>query len=178
MANVTTHEELIVRMDFDRFPKRFTCKGEDVSPRVRIDGMTQPFLAILLEDHDAPGEAVRPLGHMERSGQGEIPENISKVERPPELEGAVQGSTTGGEIGYEGPCPPRGQIHRYELKVYGYDAPARPAARGDQGGALEGPRRKIFRVWGDGRALRPLTQDAQIYQRSIPSTVTCCPLAL
>jgi len=123
MANVTTHEKLIVRMDFDRFPKRFTCKGEDVSPRVRIDGMTQPFLAILLEDHDAPE---RPFVHWviwNVPARGEIPENISKVERPPELEGAVQGSTTGGEIGYEGPCPPRGQIHRYELKVYGYDAP-------------------------------------------------------
>ena len=32
------------------------------------------------------------------------------------------GSNSFGTIGYSGPCPPRGQTHRYFFKVYGLDA--------------------------------------------------------
>jgi hypothetical protein len=34
---------------------------------------------------------------------------------------AVQGKNSFGKIGYNGPCPPRGQTHRYFFKVYGLD---------------------------------------------------------
>jgi Raf kinase inhibitor-like YbhB/YbcL family protein len=35
---------------------------------------------------------------------------------------AMQGTTDYGIIGYTGPCPPRGQMIRYQFKVYGLDA--------------------------------------------------------
>ena len=35
---------------------------------------------------------------------------------------AVQGVTDYGTIGYTGPCPPHGQMIRYQFKVYGLDA--------------------------------------------------------
>jgi Raf kinase inhibitor-like YbhB/YbcL family protein len=34
---------------------------------------------------------------------------------------AVQGITDYGDIGYTGPCPPPGQVIRYQFKVYGLD---------------------------------------------------------
>jgi hypothetical protein len=33
----------------------------------------------------------------------------------------VQGKNSFGLIGYNGPCPPPGQTHRYDFKVYGLD---------------------------------------------------------
>jgi len=35
---------------------------------------------------------------------------------------AVQGITDYGTIGYTGPCPPPGEMIRYQFKVYGLDA--------------------------------------------------------
>jgi len=130
VVNVTEQQQLHVSIDFDRFPEKYTCKGENVSPRVRVSGAQQPFLAIILEDPDAPE---KPFVHWviwNISSGLEIPENVSKVERPPEIDGAVQGTTTGLSIGYDGPCPPRGQIHHYHFKVYGHDGPLdlRPGA--------------------------------------------------
>ena len=121
MTNETKHQELMVSIDFDYFPDRHTCKGKDISPRLRIEGARRKLMAVILEDHDA---RERPYVHWVMwnvPARSEIPENISKVERPSELDGAVQGSTTSGDIGYEGPCPPRGQIHKYEFKIYAYD---------------------------------------------------------
>lgn len=141
MANETKHQELRVSIDFDHFPDRHTCKGEDFSPGVRIEGSQRNLLALILEDHDA---RERPYVHWVMwnvPARSEMPENISKTERPPELDGAVQGSTSSGSIGYEGPCPPHGQTHRYEFKVYGYDEPLelRPGAtRAELLDALEG----------------------------------------
>lgn len=119
--NETTHQEIRVSIDFEYFPDRHTCQGEDISPRVRFEGMQRKLLAVILEDHDA---RERPYVHWviwNVPARNELPDGISKSERPSGLEGAVQGSTTGGGIGYEGPCPPRGQTHKYEFKVYGYD---------------------------------------------------------
>jgi Raf kinase inhibitor-like YbhB/YbcL family protein len=33
----------------------------------------------------------------------------------------IQGTNDFGRIGYGGPCPPRGQTHRYFFRVYGLD---------------------------------------------------------
>ncbi len=123
MAILMKHGDLNISLDFDRFPDRHTCKGDDISPRIRIKGAEQPYLALLLEDHDAKEKPYVHWVMWNMPFRSEIPENVSKLERPPEIEGAVQGSTTGNSIGYEGPCPPRGSTHKYEFKVYGYDAP-------------------------------------------------------
>ena len=51
-----------------------------------------------------------------------IPE---KVPQDPEVTfpiRAMQETNSFGTIGYAGPCPPRGQTHRYFFKVYGLDA--------------------------------------------------------
>jgi len=35
--------------------------------------------------------------------------------------GAIQGMTDFGRIGYGGPCPPRGPVHRYHFSLYALD---------------------------------------------------------
>jgi Raf kinase inhibitor-like YbhB/YbcL family protein len=50
-----------------------------------------------------------------------IPEKIPKTPVVTSPLEAVQGKNSFGKIGYNGPCPPRGQNHRYFFKVYGLD---------------------------------------------------------
>ena len=35
---------------------------------------------------------------------------------------AIQGSNSGGRVGYTGPCPPGKEIHTYYFNVYGLDS--------------------------------------------------------
>ena len=50
-----------------------------------------------------------------------IPESIAKTPTVTFPLKAVQGTNSFGEIGYNGPCPPQGQTHRYFFKMYGLD---------------------------------------------------------
>jgi len=50
-----------------------------------------------------------------------IPEMIPKTPEVTFPITALQGLNSFGNIGYNGPCPPRGQTHRYFFKVYGLD---------------------------------------------------------
>jgi Raf kinase inhibitor-like YbhB/YbcL family protein len=51
-----------------------------------------------------------------------IPEKIPKTKEVSFPITAVQGKNSFRKIGYNGPCPPTGQTHRYFFKVYGLDA--------------------------------------------------------
>jgi Raf kinase inhibitor-like YbhB/YbcL family protein len=116
-------EELSIALDFETFPVKHTCEGEDVSPSVSVSGLKSPYLALILDDPDAPGGTFTHWVIWNIKASGDIPGNIAPGERPDELPGAVQGVNSGGGLGYMGPCPPRGSVHRYYLKVYGLDAP-------------------------------------------------------
>jgi Raf kinase inhibitor-like YbhB/YbcL family protein len=103
-------------------PQRYTCDGEDISPSL---SWSEPLsdtqsLAILCEDPDAPGGTwnhwvffnVLPTTRS-------LPEGV-----PPDqvVEGVgVQGSNSWQRVGYGGPCPPSGSVHRYVFKVYALD---------------------------------------------------------
>jgi Raf kinase inhibitor-like YbhB/YbcL family protein len=50
-----------------------------------------------------------------------IPEKIPKTQVVSFPIRAVQGRNSFGKIGYNGPCPRAGQIHRYFFKIYGLD---------------------------------------------------------
>ncbi len=116
-------EELSIALNFETYPSKHTCEGEGVSPRVSIRGLNSPYLAIILDDPDAPGGTFTHWTIWNINASEVIPENISTKGHPDELPGAVQGVNSSGELGYTGPCPPRGSVHRYYLKVYGLDAP-------------------------------------------------------
>jgi len=111
-------EDLKVDLGFKTYPVRHPCDGEGTSPMIKISGLTAPYLAMIMDDPDCPTGTFVHWTIWNIPARDTIPENISAVDHPPELPGAVQGMTTAQEVGYVPPCPPRGS-HRYFLKVYG-----------------------------------------------------------
>ena len=136
-------DSLKVTLGFDSFPEGYTCEGENLSPPVEIDGIDESVasVAMILEDPDAPrGTFVHWLiWNLEPSAT--IPEGVPPEGEVSDPAGAVQGANGFGLIGYYGPCPPPGQVHRYVLKVYGLDAIldlAPGSERADLVAAMEG----------------------------------------
>ena len=99
-------------------PKQYTCDGKDLSPPLAWSGVpaAAKSLALIADDPDAPlGTWVHwVLFNLPASTQ-KLPENIPPQKTLPD--GAKQGMTDFGRIGYGGPCPPGG-THRYYFKLY------------------------------------------------------------
>ncbi|MDK2975355.1 MAG: hypothetical protein PWP08_1726 [Methanofollis sp.] len=122
-------EKIGVRLDFIEFPRRHTCDGENLSPRLIFEDYSSPCAALIVHNPYEEGCSfspwiawnIEPLRFSD--GLALIPEGV-----PPEPEidapvRMVQGTNGYGDIGYRGPCPPRGETQRYYFRVYGLDAP-------------------------------------------------------
>ena len=101
-------------------PRRFTCDGENISPRLQwkdAPAATGSF-ALIVHDPDAPrhdGFTHWVLYNIPPSAS-EIPENVPKGQQ--QIRGlGVQGKNDAGQFGYMGPCPPSGS-HRYFARLY------------------------------------------------------------
>ena len=102
-------------------PAQYTCTGSDISPSLTWSEPptgTQSF-ALIMDDPDAPaGMWVHwVLFNIPPSSRG-LPEAI-----PSEgtlSDGSMNGKNSGGNSGYNGPCPPSG-THRYFFKLYALD---------------------------------------------------------
>ncbi|HVN73081.1 MAG TPA: YbhB/YbcL family Raf kinase inhibitor-like protein [Methanoregula sp.] len=118
-------ENLTVTISVQHLPSDYTCDGKDISPQIGIGGVNTGIsksLAIIVNDPDAPGGGgfIHWIAwNMELVKL--IPDNIPKTPEVSFPMKAVQGKNSFGKIGYWGPCPPRGQTHRYFFKVYGID---------------------------------------------------------
>ena len=102
-------------------PAKYTCDGADVSPPLQWDAVPQgsKSIALICDDPDAPmGTWVHWVLFNLPSDAKELAENIPPVETLPN--GARQGLSDFGRIGYGGPCPPSG-THRYFFKIYALD---------------------------------------------------------
>lgn len=106
----------------EMIPKKFTCDGPDVSPKLtwtEAPAAAQSF-ALIMDDPDAPvGTWVHWLLYNLPSSTRELPEGVEKQERL--ASGAMQGRNDFRRIGYGGPCPPPGTPHRYYFKLYALD---------------------------------------------------------
>jgi hypothetical protein len=116
-------EPLVISLDFLEFPPTHTCDGENLSPRILLKGLEATSVAVMVFNPfeksccsftpwicwNLPPLPIIPAG-IPRKG-------IVTVPVP-----AVQGVTDCGTIGYTGPCPPPGEMIRYQFKVYGLDA--------------------------------------------------------
>ncbi len=103
-------------------PKKHTCDGEDVSPRLAWTGVPDgaKSVAVICDDPDAPaGTWVHWVIYNLPADAGGLGENVPPRETLPD--GARQGKNDFGRIGYNGPCPPGG-THRYFFKVYALDS--------------------------------------------------------
>jgi Raf kinase inhibitor-like YbhB/YbcL family protein len=118
-------EELRVTLSVRMLPNDYTCDGEDRSPPIGVGGVNTAITksyAILVDDHDAPGGG--GLVHWIAWNvelMKMIPEKIPQTKDVSFPIRAVQGKNGFGKIGYNGPCPPPGQTHRYFFKIYGLD---------------------------------------------------------
>jgi Raf kinase inhibitor-like YbhB/YbcL family protein len=103
-------------------PPEFSCEGKDISPALQWTGAparTAAF-AIIMDDPDAPAGVwvhwvmwnLAPASHS-------LPEGVAK--RDQLEDGSHQGRNSFGKVGYNGPCPPAGQTHRYFFRVYALD---------------------------------------------------------
>ena len=77
-------------------------------------------LALLCDDPDAPvGDWVHWVVFNLAPGTRALPENVARDAPLPG--GAIQGLNDYNRSGYDGPCPPPGQKHRYFFKVFALD---------------------------------------------------------
>ena len=104
----------------DAIPDRYACRP--CSPPLswsEVPAGTQS-LAILCDDPDAPaGDWVHWVVFNLAPDVRALPENVARDARLPG--GAVQGVNDYARNGYDGPCPPPGQTHRYFYTVFALD---------------------------------------------------------
>lgn len=111
-------QNLTIRIDFDRFPREHTCDGEDLSPWIEIIGSDAPYLAVIMDDPDAPRGTFTHWFAWNIPSTGEISRGIPPEPRTSHPIPAVQGMNDLRRIGYSGPCPPEGTVHRFFIRVW------------------------------------------------------------
>ncbi|MFB0525525.1 MAG: YbhB/YbcL family Raf kinase inhibitor-like protein [Phycisphaerae bacterium] len=102
-------------------PAKYTCDGADVSPPLKWEAVPEgtKSVALISDDPDAPmGTWVHWVIFGLPADARELAENIPHDKTLPN--GAKQGTSDFGRIGYGGPCPPSG-THRYFFKIYALD---------------------------------------------------------
>lgn len=123
-------------------PKVHTCDGDDLSPPISWYGApdeTASF-ALVMDDPDAPG------GTFTHWIIYNLPPDVHELEKIVPIEknldnGAIQGKNDFGKYGYRGPCPPKGETHRYYFRIFALKKklPPETANRGpDIHSAMEG----------------------------------------
>ena len=120
-------------------PVDATCDGKDTSPELTWSAPPEGTraIAIVMDDSDAPGATFTHwlVLDLPPSTVG-VPEGVD-----PSALGAKTGTNDFGNVRYAGPCPPRGQLHRYEIRVLALDAPSgarEGAKRADVDAAIRG----------------------------------------
>ena len=102
-------------------PSQYTCDGSNISPPLKWSNPPKGTVSLVLisDDTDAPaGTWVHWVVYNIPPSVKGFPQNVPTAKI---LEnGAIQGTTDFGKIGYGGPCPPSG-THRYYFKLYALD---------------------------------------------------------
>ena len=122
--------------DNGKFPAKYTCDGDNISPELHITGTPRgtKSLALLLEDPDAPN------GLWVHWIVWNINPNMTTLPPQAEPRESVIGRNSWGHNMYGGPCPPSG-THRYVFRLYALDTVldlAGTASKGQLNVAMEG----------------------------------------
>lgn len=103
----------------EAIPPEFSCDGENHSPDLTWSGAPPgtKSLALIADDPDAP------VGTFTHWVVYNMSPDLTAIARGAPPEPATRGRNSYGRLGYDGPCPPRGQSHRYYFKLYALDLP-------------------------------------------------------
>jgi Raf kinase inhibitor-like YbhB/YbcL family protein len=116
-------DRLVVSLDFLEFPPTHTCDGENLSPRLTLKGLNASSVAVMIfNPFEKSCCSFTPWIIWNIPPVQQIPPGIPPHGRVTSPIPAVQGITDYGTIGYKGPCPPHGQMIRYQFRVYGLDS--------------------------------------------------------
>lgn len=104
--------------DQETIPAKYTCEGENINPPLQISEVPEgtQSLVLIVDDPDAPA------GTWDHWIVWNIAPNTTEIAENSVPERAEQGTTSFGQPGYGGPCPPPGPAHRYIFKLYALDA--------------------------------------------------------
>jgi hypothetical protein len=122
-----------------QIPVDFTCDGKDVAPQLTWSSPPEgtKSIVVMLDDPDASSGSFTHWIVMNLP-----PETMSLAEgADPTTLGAKIGQNDFQRVRYNGPCPPRGELHRYRFWIYAadYELPLNEGAtRGDLDAALSG----------------------------------------
>ncbi len=104
-----------------RIPVDHTCDGSDVMPELVLSSPpenTKSFV-VYVEDPDASGGSFTHMVAFNLSPE------VRKLPSAPDLAAAGEGARFGvndfGGVRYQGPCPPKGEAHRYRFRVFAVD---------------------------------------------------------
>ncbi|WP_245529218.1 YbhB/YbcL family Raf kinase inhibitor-like protein [Caldisphaera lagunensis] len=99
-------------------PKRHTCEGDNISPKLSWKFDEAKSYTLIVYDPDAPMKTfIHWVIYDIPSSINSLYEAIPKNEN---VDVGKQGRNDFGEIGYDGPCPPRGHgFHRYYFALHG-----------------------------------------------------------
>lgn len=108
-------------------PVEYTCDGEDVAPPLAWtappDGTRS--LALVVEDPDAPmpGAFTHWVLFNLPPNATALPGRYKAGDSRLDADGIEprEGINDFGDVGYGGPCPPRGEDHRYVFSLYALD---------------------------------------------------------
>ncbi|HZE96459.1 MAG TPA: YbhB/YbcL family Raf kinase inhibitor-like protein [Planctomycetota bacterium] len=107
-------------------PARCALHGGNCSPALSWAEPPRGTVSLALTFEDLHGTSEKPftlwiLYNIPASRHG-IPEGLSKRAFPSQVPGAEQGANDTGEVGYDGPAPPRGHPdHHYTFHVHALD---------------------------------------------------------
>lgn len=113
-------------------PEKYTCNGKDVNPPLNISGVPEnaKSLVLIVDDPDASKLWTHWIVF-------NINPDICKIEENSLPLNSVLGANTSGKIGYEGPCPPKGERHRYFFRIYALDYVLSLLTEGSQRSEIE-----------------------------------------
>jgi len=104
-----------------RIPVDHTCDGSDVMPELVLSSPPEntKSLVVYVEDPDASGGSFTHMVAFDLSPE------LRKLPSAPDLGAAGEGARFGvndfGGVRYQGPCPPKGEAHRYRFRVFALD---------------------------------------------------------
>lgn len=111
--------KILSKMNGEFFDRDFTCDGNDFSPALEWSELPEnaKSLILIMDDPDAPmGTFVHwVIYNLDPTSSG-LPENLPKIESKENT--FTQGINDFRRVGYGGPCPPRGNPHRYYFHLY------------------------------------------------------------